>query len=168
MRQRISIVPLLVALALPVVALPADLPGQRMQSRRIGITIQPDTTQPPPTDIFAPPPPARFKTAAAYIGLLSAFAAGSFAFSDTHPCDGCRLAEATFGSILGTAAGAEVAESMLRCDHRNAGARATVATILAGGTALLLGRSDVRTGEVVAMIGVPLTTAYFVGGCDKR
>lgn len=164
MRHSISIVPLLIILALPALALPVDLQGQRLQARRSGITIQRDTT-PPPSDIFAPPPRDRFNTAVAYIGLVSAFAAGSLAFSDTHPCDGCRLAEATLGSIIGTTVGAEVAETTLRCEHRNAAAREALASVLAGGTALMLGRSDARVGEVTAIIGVPLTTAYFVAGC---
>lgn len=166
--HRISISPLLVALVLLAVAPPADLQGQRMQAQRSGISVWPDTTRPPPNNIFAPPPQARFNTAVAYIGLVSAFAAGSFAFSDTHPCDGCRLDDATFGSVIGSSVGAEVAESMLGCEHRNARAREALASVVAGGAALMLGRSDARTGEVVAMIGVPLTTAYFVAGCDKR
>lgn len=163
MSRHIAAVPILIALVLPVA-----LPAQRLQALRSGISTQRDTTLSPPANIFAPPPSDRFKTAAVYIGLVSAFAAGSLALSDTHPCDGCRLAEATLGAAIGSGVGAKVAATMLRCEHRNADAREALATILAGGTALMLGRSNIRTGEVAAIVGLPLTTAYFIGGCEKR
>ncbi len=72
------------------------------------------------------------------------------------------------GTIIGTGVGTNLAGHALGCDRWNSHVRSTLASFLAGGAALLVSKADTRAGEWTAIVGMPLTSAYFVGGCSAR
>jgi hypothetical protein len=159
----------LAAIALVVASpLARPLEAQRLAAYRGGVTSAPDTA-PPSAHILTPPSPRRLQTSLQYIGLTAAFGAlvGAVSFSERN-CPGCSLGGAMLGSMFGTGVGDRLASSALHCDRWSADARTALASFVAGGTALMIGRANGRAGEWTAMLGIPLASGYLVSGCDPR
>lgn len=156
----------IIALAMLTVS---PLQGQRISAYRGGVAPLARDSVKPHINIFTPPTAERFSVSAGYIGFTAALgaAAGAVSFS-SHDCPGCALGGATFGSIIGTGVGNRLAADALRCDRWNASVRTGFASFLVGSIALMVGKSNANAGEWTAIAGVPLTSAYFVSGCDPR
>lgn len=158
----------LLASLLPLVT-PSPLAAQRASLLRAGVVRVPSDTTAPERNPLAPPPADRFQVAATYIWLSAAFGAtaGGVAFS-SHDCSDCGYAGAVLGSIIGTGVGEKLARSALRCERWGFTGRTALASLLAGGTALMIGKANARAGQWTAIVGTPLASSYLVGGCTPK
>lgn len=150
-----------------VVASP--LLAQRASLLRAGVVpIASDTTL-PSRNPLAPPPSDRFQVAATYIWLSAAFGAtaGGVAFS-SHDCPDCAYAGAVVGSLVGTGVGQKLARSALHCERWNYVGRTALASLLTGGTALMISKANPRAGQWTAILGAPAVSSYLVGGCTPK
>lgn len=149
----------------------ASIGAQRASAFHAGIAPLPlpqDTT-PPERNPLLPPPADRFKVAATYIWLSAAFGAGAGAVSSqSRDCSDCTYAGAILGSFIGTGVGEKLARSALRCEQTGFLGRTALASLLVGGTALMIAKSNPRVGDWTAIIGMPVASSYLVGGCPSK
>lgn len=146
----------------------SPLAAQRVNSLRAGI-VAPASDTTPSSNPLAPPPSDRFQVAATYVWLSAAFGAtaGAVAFS-SHDCPDCKYGGAVLGSIIGTGVGEKLARSALHCEKWNYVGRTALASLLTGGTALMIGKANPRAGEWTEIIGAPAVSSYLVGGCTPK
>lgn len=167
-RRSIYVVAVLLASLLSVVP-GSPLAAQRTSSFRAGIVAHASDTLPPDRNPLAAPPSDRFQVAATYVWLSAAFgaAAGGVALS-SHDCPDCAYTGAMLGSMIGTGVGEKLARSALHCERWNYVGRTALASLLTGGTALMIGKANLRAGQITEMVGAPLVSSYLVAGCTPK